>query len=96
MKAKIYDATKESLEISEECRSNMNMLYARVLMVLGYPTDLIQLSYRKAPSFESIARARRLIVAEYPELKGTKEVEEQRVEETGKYMSTAIYGILEG
>ena len=97
MKARIYDATLSALEQSEKCRNNMTALYAWVLIDLGYPTDLIDLATcKKVPALETVARARRLIVAERPELKGCKEVEEARTEETGKYITTAVYGLLEG
>ena len=80
------------LEENEEARNDNFVLVARVYEKLGVPIN-IQFNVlinehkeRKLPSFESICRARRTIVKNYPELNANIDI---RMEEEQKYIEFA-------
>lgn len=80
------------LEENEEARNDNFVLVARVYEKLGVPIN-IQFNVlinehkeRKLPSFESICRARRTIVKNYPELNANIDI---RMEEKQKYIEFA-------
>ena len=54
--------------------------------------DFLSRSHTLVPCFESVSRARRKIQAEYPELKGTRKVQEARAELEEEYREFAING----
>lgn len=77
------------LEENEEARNDNFVLVARVYEKLGVPIS-IQFNVlinehkeRKLPSFESICRARRKVIEQFPNLNGNKK---NRMEEEQKYI----------
>ena len=81
------------LEENEEARNDNFVLVARVYEKLGVPIN-IQFNVlinehkeRKLPSFESICRARRTIVKNYPELNANIGI---RMEEEQKYINFSM------
>lgn len=80
------------LEENEEARNDNFVLVARVYEKLGVPINIqfnvliSEHKERKLPSFESICRARRTIVKNYPELNANIDI---RMEEEQKYIEFA-------
>ncbi len=54
--------------------------------------DFLARGHTLVPRFESVSRARRKIQAKYPELRGTRKVQEARAELEEKYREFAING----
>lgn len=78
-KKNIYDVVLRVLRESESCRNSDKKLIWDVLYILGYASgwgSLAKDDYMKAPSFESITRARRKVQELHPELRSTREVQE--------------------
>lgn len=81
------------LEENEEARNDNFVLVARVYEKLGVPIS-IQFNVlinehkeRKLPSFESICRARRKVIEQFPNLNGNKKI---RMEEEQKYINFSM------
>lgn len=80
------------LEQSEEARKDNFILVKKVYQELGIPSSITfeNLTNKhlelKLPSFESICRARRTVVSDYPELKSNVEI--RKLEEE-KYIEFA-------
>ena len=78
----IYDLVKNILETDSSSRNSDKRLVWSVCYRLGL-TDSGTITYdnfMKAPTFESITRARRKVVELHPELAGDREVEIGRAE----------------
>lgn len=91
--SKIKQIVQDVLEKDKESRTDNFVLVARVYEKLGVPIN-IQFNIlinehkeRKLPSFESITRARRKIVEQFPNLNGNEEI--RNIEEL-KYVEFAL------
>lgn len=86
---KVKSTVKTVLENSQEARRDNFVLVKEVYNTLGVPSNITlenltnkHLEF-KLPSFESICRARRTVVKNYPELNANIDV---RMEEEQKYI----------
>ncbi len=89
---KVKSTVKTVLENSQEARRDNFVLVKEVYNTLGVPSSITlenltnkHLEF-KLPSFESICRARRNIVKNYPELNANIDI---RMEEEQKYIEFA-------
>ena len=96
---KIEDVVKEVLTRIPETRDDDFKLIAEVYYemdfnIAGTSFALMMLGHKEfgLPPFESITRARRKLQATFEELKGSKKVQEARLNETSKYINYAIDG----
>ena len=77
-KIKIYDVVKELLQTKEITRDSDKYLYLFLLEKLGMAkvrrtilgTQVIIRDWSSIPNFETVTRVRRMIQADYPELRG--------------------------
>lgn len=100
---KLYDVVKRLLEIYPALRNSDKKLLWAVWNVKGLvvnPSNQLQSGYGyitrgnfyKAPSSESVTRARRKVQELHPELRAVKEVEEQRNLNAIKTQAWALQG----
>lgn len=82
---KVSDVVKQVLEDVPAARNNNDILYINVCnrynpSVCAVPFHLVMFHRKKfnIPPFEGVARARRKVVAQYPELSGSDDVEAYR------------------
>jgi hypothetical protein len=81
MKIKIYDLVLELLQDYPESRNSDKKLIWRAWEKLGYVESGYSLQYEdfmRAPSTESLRRARQLVQASHPELQATRRVRSER------------------
>ena len=95
--SKIEDQIKDILEKYPDCRNSDNILYSVYLSRVNPEVNSVSVSdfYKyfndyNVPRFESIARIRRKVQSEYPELKGCDTVKQWRRENESKFKQYAI------
>lgn len=78
---KHFDFVKETLTNYPKTRDNNELLYYHYLLEIGYDVNkpmkefLKDMSYRKVPYIDSLARNSRKVQELYPELRGTSYTE---------------------
>ena len=82
---KVSDVVKQVLEENPAARNNNDILYINVCnrynpSAVSVPFHLVMFNrkYYNIPPYEGVARARRKIVKQYPELSGNGDVEAYR------------------
>lgn len=97
---KLADIVKDVLEDSYEARNSVWSLYYEVckvkcpsVMNAKFGTALKSHDVYDLPPFESVARCRRKVVEEHPELAGTDDVEGGRWSSEQKFREFAKVGV---
>lgn len=100
----IHNLVKNILEEHPQARNSDNILYYHVIKHIGaqkginidsmsLPIFLLNMKAYHLPSIETVGRARRKIVEQYPDLAGDKKVEDARRdnEDTFRHYARSYY-----
>lgn len=93
MKSKLYDLIKESLEEHEQLRNSDKALMFTIWNKMGLVHDrsISYENFKKAPTPESITRARRKVQELHPELQATSGVVRSKRQQKERTKGTFVF-----